>query len=51
MSHDLIERQLIDQIYRVSSVASVKMRRVRWAIMLSLPSLVAWSVLLVWSNG
>ena len=30
MSHDMIEHHLIDQIYRVPSVASVKMRRVRW---------------------
>ena len=51
MSHDLMERQLIDQIYRVSSVASIKMRRVRWAVILSLPAIAVWFVLLVWSNS
>ena len=51
MSHDLIERQLLHRIYVVAGVASVKMRRVRWAIILSLPSIAAWSLLLVWSNG
>ena len=49
MSHDLIERQLIHQIYVVSGVASAKMRRVRWAIGMSLPSIVAWLALLAWS--
>ena len=51
MSHDLIERQLIDQIYRVSLVASVKMRRVRCAIILSLPATFSWVALLAWSNS
>ena len=50
MSHDLIERQLIHQIYVVSGVASTKMRRVRWAIILSLPSIAAWFALLMWSH-
>ena len=49
MSHDLIERQLIHQIYVVSGVASVKMQRVRWAIMMSPPAILAWLVLLAWS--
>ena len=49
MSHDLIERQLIHQIYVVSGVASVKMRRVRWAIIMSLPAILAWFALLAWS--
>ena len=49
MSHDLIERQLLHQIYVVSGVASVKMRRVRWAIMMSLPAILAWLALLAWS--
>ena len=48
MSHDLIERQLLHQIYVVSGVASVKMRRVRWAIIMSLPAILAWFVLLAW---
>ena len=50
MSHDLIERELIHQIYVVAGVASVKMRRVRWAIIMSLPSIVAWFGLLAWSH-
>ena len=49
MSHDLIERQLLHQIHIVSGVASVKMRRVGWAIMMSLPAILAWFALLVWS--
>ena len=49
MSHDLIERQLIHQIYVVAGVASVKMRRVRWAIMMSVPAILAWFALLAWS--
>ena len=49
MSHDLIERQLLHQIYVVAGVASLKMRRVRWAIMMSLPAILAWLALLAWS--
>ena len=50
MSHDLIERQLIHQTHVVSGVASAKMRRVRWAIILSLPSIATWFALLTWSH-
>ena len=46
----LIERQLIDQIYQVSRVASLKMRRARWAIWLSLPTVVLGFTLLAWSS-
>ena len=49
MSHDLIERQLIHQVYVVAGVASIKMRRVRWAIMMSLSAILAWLALLAWS--
>ena len=49
-SGDLIETQLLDQIFRVSAVASLKMRRVRWAIMLSLPTILFWLGLLIWSG-
>ena len=42
-----IERQLLDQIYRVSGVVSVKMRLVRWALILSAPAILLWIVLLV----
>ena len=50
MSHDLIERQLLHQIYVVAGVASVKMRRVRWAITISLPAILVWFALLAWSH-
>ena len=49
MSSDVIERQLIDQIYRVSQVASTKMKRVRWAIWSSAPAVVLGLILLWWS--
>ena len=45
-----IERQLLDQIHRVSRVASTKMTRVRWALWLSGPSLILWVILLAWGN-
>ena len=51
MSYDLIERQLLHQIYVVSQVVSFKMRRVRWAIILSLPAVLVWAALLAWSHG
>ena len=50
MSSSLIEHQLLDQVHRVSKVASTKMRRVRWAILLSLPAIALWFVLLAWSS-
>ena len=50
MTEELIERQLIDQIYQVSGVASLKMRRARWAIWLSLPTVVLGFTLLAWSS-
>ena len=50
MSSGVIERQLIDQIYRVSQVASIKMKRVRWAIWASAPAVVLGLVLLAWSS-
>ena len=49
-SSDVIERQLIDQIYRVSRVASIKMKRVRWAIWSSAPAVALGLILLAWSN-
>jgi len=51
MNSDVIERHLLDQIYRVSLVASIKMRRVRHAIILSLPTIPAWFALLAWSTS
>ena len=50
MTDELIERQLIDQIYQVSRVASLKMRRARWAIWLSLPTVALGFTLLAWSS-
>ena len=50
MSKSLIEHQLLDQVHRVSKVASTKIRRVRWAIVLSLPAIALWLVLLAWSS-
>ncbi len=47
---DQIERQLLDQVYRVSRIASTKMRRVRWALLLTAPSSILWLVLLVWGT-
>ena len=45
---DGIERQLIDQVYAVSGIASTKMRRARWAYWAGGPSVVLWVALLVW---
>ena len=50
MTHDLMERQLLHQIHVVSQVASVKMRRVRRAIIISLPAILTWFALLAWSH-
>ena len=50
MTTDKIERQLLDQIYRVSGVVSVKMCRVRWALILSAPAGMLWFVLMVWGS-
>ena len=50
MSSDVIERQLLDQIHRVSRVASIKMKRVRWAIWLSVPAVALGLILLAWSS-
>ena len=50
MSADVIESSLLDQIHRVSKIASVKMRRVRWAFLLSAPASALWIVLLAWGT-
>lgn len=50
MDAETIERQLLDQIYTVSGIASTKMRRVRWAYYLSIPSVVSWVIMLGWSS-
>ena len=46
----VIEHQLLDQIYRVSAIASLKMARVRWAFRLSVASSALWLVLLAWAS-
>lgn len=51
MSPEKIELQLLDQIYSVSQIVSVKMRYVRWAFILSLPSIVLWAALLAWGSA
>lgn len=50
MTPDLIECQLLDQIYRVSQIVSTKMYRVRWAFILTAPSSTLWLVLLIWGS-
>ena len=50
LDRDEIERQLLDQIHRVSGVTSRKMYRVRWAFILSAPSSLLWLSLLVWGS-
>ena len=50
MTPDLIERQLLDQIHRVSQIVSTKMHRVRWAFILTGPSSILWLVLIVWGS-
>ena len=50
LSPYVLERQLLDQIHRVSVIASAKMHRVRWALLLSLPSGILWLVLMAWGS-
>ena len=50
MGLDAIECQLLDQIHRVSRIASLKMSRVRRAFLLSGPSSTLWLALLVWGS-
>lgn len=50
MDAETIERQLLDQIHTVSLIASAKMRRVRWAYYLSVPSVGLWVILLSWGS-
>lgn len=51
MHPEEIENQLLTQIHRVSRIASVKMRRVRWSIMLTIPTCILWAVLLAWGSA
>ena len=50
MSPQKIEQQLLGQIHIISKIASTKMRRVRWAFWLTLPSIVLWLVLIAWGS-
>ena len=50
ISTEAIENHLLDQIHSVSKIASVKMRRVRWAFLLSAPASALWLVLLAWGT-
>ena len=45
-----MEEQILSQIHTVSQIASKKMRRVRRAFQLSMPSLVLWIVLLLFGE-
>ena len=47
---ETIEEQLIDQIHRVSKVASTKMYRVKWAYFLTAPATSLWLILIVWGS-
>ena len=44
----IIESQLVDQIHKVSRIASQKMRRVRCAFLFSGPAILLWIALLAW---
>ena len=48
MSPRMVEQQLLDQIHRVSQIASTKMGRVRLAFQLSGVSGLLWVTLLIW---
>ena len=50
LDSETIEDQLLDQIHRVSTIASAKMNRVRKAYYLSVPLLLLWLGLLAWSS-
>lgn len=50
MDEGTIERGLLDQVHAVSCIARAKMRRVRWAYYLSIPTVALWVILLVWGS-
>ena len=45
-----IERQLLDQVYIVSGIASTKMRLVCWSYWAGGPCVLLWAVLLAWGS-
>ena len=51
MDAGAMERQLLEQIHTVSGIASAKMRQVRWAYYVSVPSVAFWVILLGWSSS
>ena len=50
MNPQHIEHQLLGQIHIVSQIARTKMRRVRGAFWLTLPSIILWLVLVAWGS-
>ena len=50
LSEESIEGQLLDQIHRVSKIASLKMLRVRQAFLTSVPATILWLILLAWGS-
>ena len=50
MDGALIESQLVDQIYKVSKIASLKMWRIGCAFWLSGPAVLLWVALLAWGT-
>ncbi len=50
MDEGAVEGQLLEQVHIVSGIASAKMRQVRWAYYMSVPSVVFWVILLGWSS-
>lgn len=49
LNDNAIEEQLIQQIFAVSQIASQKMQRVKWALIVSGGAIGLWLVLLGWS--
>ena len=50
MTTDIIEDELLDQIFRISRIASIKMARVTRAFIFTVPSIILWFTLLAWSS-
>lgn len=50
LTPDAIEDQLLDQVFRVSRIASVKMGRVTWAFIFTVPTIILWVFILAWSS-
>ena len=50
LNSDEIERQLLQQIFTVSKIASEKMKRVKCALVLSGIAIMLWVILLAWAT-